>query len=273
MKQHTITLQGISLAYLEQNPQAKQTIFFMHGNSGSSGYWAKQFNDPAFSTYRLIAIDFPGHGKSASLENIADYNCIFFGRLMVEFMQTLNCDSRVILVGYSLGSNVAAEMLASAIRPSGIVFVGASVLGAGIPATSMLYGMGASNILFLDQCEAGVVDQFFNTLSSSREENDMLTIRADYYAVAKNFRSQFFQNSIGGKMSDEILLLNKLNVPLLVVFGNEEKIVNKDYLDNSGLSLWNETIYKIHGAGHSASFDNPILFNQLLDQYVKDIFK
>ncbi len=66
MLKHQLTIKGIRIACIEQNPDCKNTIFFIHGNSLSSASWMKQFNNEILSKYRLIAFDLPAHGDSAA---------------------------------------------------------------------------------------------------------------------------------------------------------------------------------------------------------------
>ena len=76
-----------------------------------------------------------------------------------------------------------------------------------------------------------------------------------------------------GSHSDEIGLLKKSNIPLLVIFGEEERAVNKNYLDNESLTLWKNKIFKIPQSGHFVNIDQPEVFNELLVEYAKDIFR
>lgn len=59
MNKKYTTAKGIRIAYLEKNPEAKNTIFFIHGNSLSANYWTKQFQSELLVSYRLVAFDLP----------------------------------------------------------------------------------------------------------------------------------------------------------------------------------------------------------------------
>ena len=105
MNQHFITAKGMRLAYLEQNPAAKKTIFFIHGNSASSGCWKKQFCSELLIAYRLITFDLPAHGDShASKEPDKDYT---LGGVAVIVSDGINYLSNGpnILCGISLGNS------------------------------------------------------------------------------------------------------------------------------------------------------------------------
>ena len=64
MNQKFTCVNGMRIAYMEKNPSASETIFFIHGNSGASRSWQGQFESVLLENYRLIAFDLPGHGNS-----------------------------------------------------------------------------------------------------------------------------------------------------------------------------------------------------------------
>jgi pimeloyl-ACP methyl ester carboxylesterase len=75
------------------------------------------------------------------------------------------------------------------------------------------------------------------------------------------------------QFSDEIGLLQQLDLPLLIIFGKDEKVVDPDYLDDAPLKLWQNMIYKIAGASHLVNIDRPEEFNTLVASYAVDMFK
>ncbi|MCO5240922.1 MAG: alpha/beta hydrolase [Chitinophagaceae bacterium] len=56
---------GIQVGYMEKNREQEQLVFFIHGNSGSKRTWIKQFKDPLFDPFHLVAFDIPGCGNLA----------------------------------------------------------------------------------------------------------------------------------------------------------------------------------------------------------------
>jgi len=74
-------------------------------------------------------------------------------------------------------------------------------------------------------------------------------------------------------ISDEIELLKKAGIPVLVVFGQDEKMANPDYLDKLPFETWKNKVFKFPEAGHYVQMDQPGKFNELLFEYVRDRFK
>ena len=97
-------------------------------------------------------------------------------------------------------------------------------------------------------------------------------MKQDFISVKTPFRSTILQNTINGKVSDEISLLESADIPLLIVFGEDEMLINHNYLDNAHLELWNSRVHKITEAGHMANLDKPEVFNQLLKSYCTKMF-
>ena len=95
---------------------------------------------------------------------------------------------------------------------------------------------------------------------------------ADYYKVKLPFRSALMNSIQEQQFSNEIELIAYVNNPILMIFGEEEQIINPDYLDDAPFNLWNNTIYKIPNAGHLVHLDQPDAFNKLISEYAADIF-
>lgn len=260
----TLEVSGSLLAYQEQNANACNTIFFIHGNSASSKMWQEQFTDPLFSKRRLIAIDLPAHGDSDAID---DYSLPNIGKVVATALKELSKDSNYILVGLSLGANVLAEMLSFGIKPIGIVLLAPTVVGEKLPFTAIGIAGFDSRLLFTDEIdEAGIVAYLQAALLSADEELRQVLIE-DFKKVKAPFRSQLMQTAIEGKVSDEIELLKKVNLPILVIFGKDEKVINPHYLDSAGLELFENTIFKVDGASHFVSIDQPEDTNNLVARY------
>src|SRR5690348_6481016 len=58
------------------NQRSKNAVIFIHGWTCSSDFWKDSYN--AFPSYRVIAIDLPGHGKSDKPK--LDYTMAYFAR-------------------------------------------------------------------------------------------------------------------------------------------------------------------------------------------------
>jgi pimeloyl-ACP methyl ester carboxylesterase len=273
MNKYFISIDGIQLAYIEKNQDRLKTLFFIHGNSCSSRIWYKQFDNSLLSDYRLICLDLPGHGDSDGLKNDEDYNLLFLGDLLSKAINALTVGNEYILAGFSFGANIVAEMICHALTPSGIVIISPTIVGGTYTLNDTLKAGADPTILFTDEPLQNDIIAFMRNVLLSTDKTDFLTCLEDFNAVKKPFRSAILKTSIAGKLSNEILNLTQYDMPVLVLFGEEDKIVNPDYLDNAQLPLWGFKIFKLDEAGHYPMLDKPDSFVASLSDYCGQMFK
>jgi pimeloyl-ACP methyl ester carboxylesterase len=273
MESSFVEIEDLKIRYLEKNKKGTATIFFIHGNSGSSRTWNDQLNDPLFNNYRLIAIDLPGHGKSSDSKDPAkDYSPLGTGKIIADAVCALKKDLPYGLVGFSYGTNIIAEVLNYEINPEGVVLIGTCVIGDGVGIGEVLTSPETS-IYFRDDITEEAAKDFLSGRIESVDGRSLETYLEDFIATRPPFRSTLIQTAIEGKVSDEISLLKKGNIPLLIVFGLGDDYLHINYLDKINLQLWNNAIYKLPGAGHYVQTDIPEILDQLLFNYLEDRFR
>lgn len=261
----------IRLAYLEVNPQNERTVFFIHGNSGSSRTWRKQFDSNLFRDYRLIAFDLPGTGQSL-IDNSTewDYSPLAAGKVIAEAVKNLAGGKPYILVGFSYGTNVIGEALNHALSPAGIVLSAACTTGPGYELDKIF--AAGDYIFFHDEVKTEDVRSFFSNTLVSQAEEDINVNTEDFFLAKPPFRSALIKSVMEGKISDEIALLKNHNIPIQVFFGLEDKMLQINYLDNIPFTIWRNSIHKLPGAGHYLQSDQPESFNRLLSVYLGERF-
>ncbi|MDB5261841.1 MAG: alpha/beta hydrolase fold protein [Adhaeribacter sp.] len=272
MMPQTITIENIILAYREVNAHQPRTIFFLHGNSSSAKTWENQLDDAQFASYRLIAFDLPAHGDSGVSPNPQDhYGLADLGRVMGQAINKLTRDEEYLVIGCSLGSNILCEAL-SQLQPKGLVMAASSIVGEDYPFGAISNSQIDTSPIFMEEVPAAAVRAFYANSVAKNNDTVLAALFEDYNRVKSPFRSVMFGQSMhGGRVSDEIALLKKSGVPLLVVFGAEEKIIKPDYLDNAVLNTWRNTVFKIPAAGHLLHLDQPVAFNQLVADFAHEI--
>jgi pimeloyl-ACP methyl ester carboxylesterase len=125
---------------------------------------------------------------------------------------------------------------------------------------------------FTDSISEQDLIEYSQLLFTSKKTKERHNFFADFKSVKDNFRSKMFTSVVDGKISKEIDLLRRTHLPLLIIFGENEKICIKTYLDNSGLYLWKEQTFQIKDAGHFAHIDQPESINKLISEYADEIF-
>lgn len=98
-------------------------IIFLHGWCMSSAVWSAQVEGLAGS-FRLIAPDLRGHGRSRSVSGCFDFEC--FAADLLDLVRFLELE-KVILVGWSMGAQVAMQACDElGARLAGLVLVSAT---------------------------------------------------------------------------------------------------------------------------------------------------
>nr|HRD08210.1 alpha/beta fold hydrolase [Saprospiraceae bacterium] len=99
----TIKVKGnISVAYTDEGKGA-QTLVFIHGLASYLPAWKKN-TAVLKDSYRCIALDLPGYGKSD--KGNYEVSMEFYADVVAEFCSQLKL-SQVVLVGHSMGGQVA----------------------------------------------------------------------------------------------------------------------------------------------------------------------
>jgi pimeloyl-ACP methyl ester carboxylesterase len=272
MQKHHLTIKGIRIAYIEQNPDCKNTIFFIHGNSLSSASWMKQLNSELLSKYRLIAFDLPAHGDSAA-SPAPDNHYTFAGlasiaTLLVEELET----GPYIICGVSLGTNIMAEMIPFGIDPAGMFFAGSCLMGEGIGLDRIALPGADLSVFFSDDTEDTAVKKYMSLTSLSEDLSDEQLFLSDFKKVQTPFRSTFINSIMTGKLGDHFRQVNSSSCLMGWVFGADEKVANPHYLDDVDIPKWNNQVFKIPGASHLVNIDQPEEFNKLLAEFAEDCF-
>lgn len=274
MKQKFLEIGQGKISYYEANENARCTLFFIHGNSGSSLMWSKQFSGSLREDYRLVAIDLPGHGDSFHSKNpIEDYSPLGTAKILSSVITYLATNNQFILIGFSYGTNLIAEMINYGIRPGGIVLIGSCVLGNNHGMGKVFLQNEQPSIFFYNENDRKVIERWFFANLIKPDKNDFQNVKNGYLKVSPEFKPVLFKAAGEGNLSDEIQLLHQLNIPVLILFGVRDGLVNINYLDDFPFPVWQNHIYKLSDAGHWVNIDEAEEFNSIVSNYVQKMFK
>lgn len=275
MLQKFIHVNDCSLSYFESNANKNATLFLVHGNSGSALAWRKQMLSSLLQDFRLVALELPAHGESDCFpDNTLAVSLPGLAEILVEAIQKLAGEKPFVLVGVSLATNIIAEMLVAAINPTGIVLAGPCIVGGDITIAQVAKPGTHVEVVFTDEAPEESILAYARETSLSQAPEDVAIFVSDYARVKRPFRSLLGQSIFAARQfSNEIALLQKRNIPLLVVFGADEQIVDPDYLNKIPLPLYQGTIFKLPGASHLVNIDQPEAFNQLLANFLGDVIR
>lgn len=246
-------------------------VVLLHGNSSCKEVFAGQLASELGNRHRLIAVDLPGHGASGDAINPErTYTMTGYADAMVELLGALNID-RAVVVGWSLGGHVALEMIPKFAGMAGVMIVAAPPVGQGAEAVQA--GFRPTPDIML----AGKPD-------FTAEETELFTAATTGFPVNPEWRQAvmrtdgraraiMFQNLLMGlNVSDEKAIVERSDVPIAVVNGADDPLINVDYVGAVAYrNLWDRHCYVLRGAGHAAFMDAPQAFNANLERFVNDM--
>ncbi|CDG83146.1 alpha/beta fold hydrolase [Janthinobacterium agaricidamnosum] len=266
-RQHTILTSHGSLA-VEQSGDSGIPILFIHGNSTCRGVFHHQLQGQLGAHQRLITFDLPGHGQSGNAPDpVHSYTRPGFAEATVELLGKLGVDEAIV-VGWSLGGHIGIEMMPHFAGLRGLMISGTPP----VANDNMAQGfkgsphMGLAGKQELSQEEVAIFAKaIFGDLDDPFLRNAM--VRSD-----GRFRSRLFEAARAGAGVDQRQAVESSLVPLAVLNGADDQIVNLDYIDSLRYAnLWQGECKRLDGVGHAPFWHKPAAFNQLLLRFAADV--
>lgn len=268
MQESMVQLGKERIHVISQYTGQSTTLIFVHGNSLSSQYWQPQFNSDLSRYFNLLALDLPGHGQSAPASDPASsYSFTAYGQLILDLLEQQKVVS-FVLIGHSLGGHIALELLPflSDLTCRGVVALGTPPLQK--PWDQGQPFLPNPHAMFLFQAEAP--DEALEALSTAMVRpggTPWPLVPQTYRQTDPLARTTFIQNTLTGQYQDEVALIRSAFVPVLLMYGEDEQIVNPAYYQSLQLSDELCTLISIPKAGHLASYENAEYFNDLLKNH------
>ena len=244
---------------------AATTILFIHGSSLSSRTWDPQFSDPQLSgNYRLIAIDLPGHGQSSwGADAALQYSFGELARIIKGVIDLLELKS-YILAGLSIGTNLAGELTAPLLGCKGFFLTGPSPTAPHIDLDKIVLPFEYGAVLATPDPTDAALENYIRGLVSSRDAALLAQLKNGYRHADPAFRANLGTILATRAWSNEIAQLNQHGLPVALVYGKEEQIVNAAYLRHEIPHPWKDEMILVEDAGHLVNADQPAVFNRLL---------
>lgn len=254
--------------FVEERGEGRTPVLLIHGNSTSRGVFRHQLQSELAQHHRLIVFDLPGHGDSGdaidphrtyTLPGLADTAIELLGKLGIH---------EVILFGWSLGGHIAIEMASRLQGVKGIMVVGTPPVGRDNFAEGFM-GSPQTGAAGREHLTRDEIEGFIGAIFGASAEPFMIE------AVKRSdgrFRKRLFEARREGLGIDQRRAVEISPIPLAVINGGADKIINRDYFDKIPYAnLWEGYCYRIPGCGHAPFWEAPNDFNPYLKRFLRDV--
>jgi pimeloyl-ACP methyl ester carboxylesterase len=227
----------------------------IHGAGGTHLYWPPELR--RLAGYQVIALDLPGHGKSAGcgLQSIAAY-----AQAVKNWLLALGIHS-AIFAGHSMGSAIALTLaLEHAEHVNGLVLLGA---GARLKVSPVLLENAASQTTFQNAVKMVIELSFASGASPRLKElaaQRMAEIRA----------SALYGDFVACNAFDETARIEQIRQPTLVVCGSEDKMTPLRQSQFLADHIPGATLKTIPEAGHMVMLEKPQPVADILLGYLEE---
>lgn len=271
MKEQFIDTSHGRIAFSDNSAEGLPVVM-LHANSICKESFAPQIGALG-DAYRTIAIDFPGHGRSSdATDPRRSYSMGGYADVVHDLLTGLGVQQYALL-GHSLGGHVALELLARHERSvAGVAIFGAppientieGLMAGFVPSPEMAYT--GSPVLTEEQ--VGMVARM--ALGHEDESNEFFL--AAIRRTDGRARQYMMEDAQAGNTSDQRHVAETATVPILIVNGAGDPVINLDYIDSLPYqSLATPKPVRIKGAGHAVHREKACEFNALLTGFLHGI--
>ncbi len=232
-------------------------IIFVHGWAASRNFWYNQVE--RFSPiYKVVVYDLRGHGDSDK-PSPGDYSLDRLVKDHIELCQHLNL-SRLTVVGHSLGSLIALKSYFKlSHQVEKLVLVSPplhTVKASRLQATLLKLVLGSELISRL------LITPFLFGPKADKEIVKFVrseSAKASKYALVECLRNTSYPNLLHD--------LSSVNIPVLVFYGQYEKLVSKREMEQLS-KVENIKIIVLRDSGHNLMLEKPSEFNKMLKEFL-----
>ncbi|HSX26097.1 MAG TPA: alpha/beta hydrolase [Chlamydiales bacterium] len=246
-------------------------VVFIHGNSCSSEVFKKQFAHFG-KQYRLIAMDLPGHGKSDNAKDpdIA-YTIPGYAKILDEVATLLQLNPFVV-VGFSLGGNIALQWTQITDRIKGVMMVSSAPTKYSEEAFIAYPPYEGSHAGSPDQLTELQALQYMKAVGFDVEDASVYFMVRDAMRTDGTARAKMVESVLAGKGMDETKIVSQLPIPLSVVIGKEDCAVGIEYIVHLPYrNLWRNKVELLPGAQHAVVLHQADQLHGLLEDFLLEM--
>jgi pimeloyl-ACP methyl ester carboxylesterase len=255
-----------------ESPGRGMPVVLLHSNSTAAELYDGVLQSELGKRYHLLALSFPGHGRSRPLEAGSDaYSIPALASALVDCLGDI-APGPCVVVGHSLGGHVATTALARLPGVRGVMLISAPPLQAS--ALGQIFRPDPTGgALFQGELSEGDTAAMVDALLAPGQVSNAFRqrVRDSIRRTDPRFRPALGRSIGRGMLSDEVSLLASTSVPTALIYGTDDRFIDTSYYVQVRLRTpWRQGLYSFPGSGHSPHWDAPQQFHALLETFLDD---
>jgi 3-oxoadipate enol-lactonase len=251
----------------EERGEGKPVVL-LHAFPLSREMWNAQVKALEAENCRVIVPDLRGFGES---HNFSDINTMEdMAQDIFEILETLKIE-RAIIGGLSMGGYITVNFLKK--FPEKI----AALILCDTNATGDTEDARESRFDLIEKIETegaqALIDEMLPKLISENTKENKKELVAEIEEMFGKVNPQAAIAALRGLAAriDNTDLLDKISVPTLLIFGEEDKVTHLKAAEKMAGTIPNAKLVKIENAGHYSNLEQPEAFNQALIDFIKTV--
>jgi pimeloyl-ACP methyl ester carboxylesterase len=247
-------------------------IVFIHGNSSSRRAFEKQFAGTLADSFRLIAIDLPGHGDSPKATSPERTNTLpGYADALLAVASELDATSAVF-VGWSLGGHILLEASDRLSDAAGFLITGTPPVTSFATFMDAVFPEPALGVAFREDSTDDEIRSYLSLFVRPGSPAPAFLFD-DFVRTDNRARAALAASAGRNELRDEAKIVAELAKPLAVVHGEYEAIVKRDHFASISIpTLWRGAVQLVPDAGHAPHWENPREFDRLLEAFARDCY-
>lgn len=245
-------------------------VVLVHGNSSSSRAFSRQLEGPLGRRFQLVAVDLPGHGESDDAKDPDAYSVPGHARAVRAVVDTLGLGG-AHFAGWSLGGHVVLEMAPDLPHGRGLLIFGAPPLAAPAAISRAFRLHPAMKFTFQESLESDEASAYVAAFFKPGFTDVPAFFLKDVLRTDQRARSRLGASVGRGFYRDEVAIVRDLRIPLAVLHGPEDGLVNREYFASVPMpTLWRGAVQMIPDAGHTPQWEAAETFDGLIGTFVTE---
>ena len=262
----TIPVNNFHLSY-DDVGEGNTPIICLHGYPFDKTMWKEQL-EFLKSSYRIIACDIRGFGKSTDEES--NLSIDLFSEDLIAFMDKLNID-KAIICGLSMGGFIALNALKRfQNRFEALILCDTQCIADTVKVKKKRYKI-------INDIDVNGVTDFNEGFIKSVFHKDSFNNKKE---LVKNLHNVVFSNSqhiitmgltVLAERSETCSSLKDINIPTLIICGREDEVTPLVQSESMNSTIKGSVLCVIDDAGHVSNLEQPDEFNKHLLNFLTDL--